>query len=211
MAIKLSINEAKQLQVKLSLKGESSSKKIELFNDKVIKKPKVNHNNFNTFIKEIKSAKFDYSVSENHISLLFYDVSLATVNQIFAVLQNKVMRNVFFNYKKEWHKKIKECLLIIKNENTTLPFFDKNVEITLLRQAPRLTDMDAVVTMFKFIIDGLKFDKESLSGVLTDDNPQVVSSILFHNLKGTHMIGIKIKQIINIESKNFIAKNILNN
>ena len=78
-----------------------------------------------------------------------------------------------------------------------ISFFDKDIEITLFRQAPREIDKDAITTMFKFIIDGLKKTTENPFGVLADDNPRVVHSIKFHNEKGEHSVGIKLKVVQN--------------
>ena len=57
--------------------------------------------------------------------------------------------------------------------------------------------MDAITTMFKFIIDGLKKTKETPLGVLAEDNPKVVHSIKFHNEKGDNIVGIKLQLVKN--------------
>lgn len=153
--------------------------------------------NIHKVIQNIKSSIIKYSISNTHITLIFEDAILLSINQIFAFLQREKQQQFFFIYKKTWHNKIHEALTLIKSENKDLPYFEKDVEITLLRQAPREIDKDALPTMFKFIIDGLKNTKENPLGVLADDNPKVVHTIKFHNEKGEHLVGIKLKLVPN--------------
>ena len=170
---------------KISLSGDSS----------VVQKKSSQSVNINTVIQSIKLANIRYSVSEDHLSLIFDDAILLSVNQIFAFLQREKQQIFFFMYKKAWHLKIYEALIKIISDKQILPFFEQDVEITLLRQAPKEIDLDAITTMFKFIIDGLKKTQENPKGILAEDNPKVVHSILFHNEKGNNLIGIKIKRV----------------
>lgn len=171
--------------------------KISLNGDSATKKKTSASVNINNVIKKTKESTIQYSVSENHITLIFEEAILLSINQIFAFLQREKQQKFFFMYKKTWHNKINEALTLIKSENKKLPYFEKDVEITLLRQAPREIDKDALPTMFKFIIDGLKYSKENPFGVLSDDNPKVVHTIKFHNEKGKHLVGVKLKLVPN--------------
>lgn len=194
---------------KISLSGTSPTTKVKLNNDKVkinkisltdeapVTKKSSASVNINKIIQNTKSSVIKYSISEDHISIVFEDAILLSINQIFAFLQREKQQVFFFIYKKTWHNKVEEALRLIKAEQKYLPFFEKDIEITLFRQAPREIDKDAITTMFKFIIDGLKRTKENPLGVLADDNPKVVHSIKFHNEKGTHLVGIKLKIVKN--------------
>lgn len=153
--------------------------------------------NINKVIQNTKSSSIKYSISDNQISIVFEDAILLSVNQIFAFLQREKQQYLFFIYKKMWHNKIQDALRLIKSENKFLPLFEKDIEITLFRQAPKEIDKDAITTMFKFIIDGLKRSSDNPLGVLSDDNPKVVHSIKFHSEKGEHVVGIKLKVVKN--------------
>lgn len=160
-----------------------------------------------------KEAIISYSSSEEHFSILFIGAKLLSVNQIFAILQYR--KYEIFNYKKLWHELIKKALeeasLELKSQKKDLPFFDDSVEITLFRQATRLVDEDAMSTMFKFIIDGLKRDGEKNPlGILAEDNPKIVHRIVCYSEKGDPAIGIKVKRIVE-KKKKFSAKDILDN
>lgn len=197
---------------KISLSESSPTNKVKLNNDKV-KLTKISLTsgvtnltttkkssasvNINKIIQNTKNSIIRYSISNEHISIVFEGAILLSINQIFSFLQREKQQLFFFIYKKTWHNKVEEALKLIKSEQKYLPFFEKDVEITLFRQAPREIDKDAITTMFKFIIDGLKRTSDSPLGVLVDDNPQVVHTIKFHNEKGSHLVGIKLKLIKN--------------
>lgn len=176
--------------------AKSKISKISLTDSAPFKKSSASVN-INKVIQNTKSSTIKYSVSETHISIVFEEAILLSINQIFAFLQREKQQQFFFMYKKTWHNKMQEALKLIKSETKFLPFFDKDIEITLFRQAPREIDKDAITTMFKFIIDGLKKTTENPFGVLADDNPRVVHSIKFHNEKGEHLVGIKLKVVQN--------------
>ncbi len=176
--------------------AKSKISKISLTDSAPVKKSSASVN-INKVIQNTKSSTIKYSVSETHISIVFEEAILLSINQIFAFLQREKQQQFFFMYKKTWHNKMQEALKLIKAETKFLPFFDKDIEITLFRQAPREIDKDAITTMFKFIIDGLKKTTENPFGVLADDNPRVVHSIKFHNEKGEHLVGIKLKVVQN--------------
>lgn len=198
---------------KISLSDNSvqtNNEKVKLNNDKgkiskisltekneLVNKKSSSSVNINKVIQNTKSSIIKYSISDTHISIIFEEAILLSINQIFSFLQREKQQHFFFMYKKTWHNKVEEALKLIKSETKSLPFFDKDIEITLFRQAPREIDKDAITTMFKFIIDGLKRTNNNPLGILDDDNPKVVHTIKFHNEKGTHLVGIKIKLIKN--------------
>jgi len=216
MSLKITEKELSKLvesgKVKISLSSEKNKpNKISLSdNSNEIKKNKSSSSvNINKVMESTKLAEIKYSISETHLSLVFVGATLLSVNQIFAFLQREKQQYLFFMYKKIWHNKIYEALMKIKSEEKCLPFFDKDIELTLFRQAPREIDMDAITTMFKFIIDGLKKTKENPIGILAEDNPKVVHSIKFHNEKGDNVVGIKLKLVKN-EKETITYADILN-
>lgn len=215
MSLKITEQELNKLvesgKVKISLSNNKDKpNKISLSNNNETTKKKSSSSvNINKVMESTKMAEIKYSVSETHLSLVFIGATLLSVNQIFAFLQREKQQYLFFMYKKIWHNKIYEALLKIKSEQKKLPFFEKDIEITLLRQAPREIDMDAITTMFKFIIDGLKKTKETPLGVLAEDNPKVVHSIKFHNEKGDNVVAIKLK-IVKNEKETITFEDILN-
>jgi hypothetical protein len=149
--------------------------------------------------------------SEDHVSLLLTGAKLLSVNQIFAILQYR--KYEIFAYKKIWHEIIKNNLDVLaydlKAQGKKLPYFDSSVELTLFRQASRLVDEDAMSTMFKYIIDGLKRDpKKNPNGILAEDNPKIVHRIVCYSEKGEPAVGIKVKKIEE-KKKEFSAQDIL--
>ncbi len=145
-----------------------------------------------------KQSTVHFSSSDNHVSILFEGAKLLSVNQIFAILQYR--KYEIFTYKKIWHELIKKVLdeqsILLRSENKKLPFFNEAVEITLFRQASRLVDEDAMSTMFKYIIDGLKRDDvDNQNGILAEDNPKIVHRIVCYSEKGEPFVGIKVKKI----------------
>lgn len=219
-AIKFSEKELKQVlqNGKISLSSTNSVnkttktkiEKISLSDNTSPKKSSASVN-INKVIQNTKSSLIKYSVSDSHITLIFEGAILLSINQIFAFLQREKQQQFFFMYKKTWHNKINDALKLIKSEKKIVPYFEKDVEITLLRQAPREIDKDALPTMFKFIIDGLKYEKETNPfGILADDNPKIVHTIKFHNEKGEHLVGIRLKIVPN-EIPPISATDLLNN
>jgi hypothetical protein len=158
-----------------------------------------------------KHALSSTTSSDEHVSFLFMGAKLLSVNQIFAILQYR--KYEIFAYKKIWHEIIKNNLDLLaydlKAEGKKLPYFDSSVEITLFRQASRLVDEDAMSTMFKYIIDGLKRDpKKNPNGILAEDNPKIVHRIVCYSEKGEPAVGIKVKKIEE-KKKEFSAQDIL--
>jgi len=143
-------------------------------------------------------AKYRYSFDESHFSFVIFGARLLSVNQIFALLQYR--KYELFKYKKIWHKKIQEILAdaqTIKN----IPFFEDMVKITLFRQAPKLVDEDAMTTMYKFIIDAVKLNKNnnlSLS-LIKEDNPKIVHEIACYSNKGDYAVGFKVEKITELK------------
>lgn len=207
---------SKNSKLKVSKETDSKNKKtdkISILEEIVKEKPAKKAQGIKTseVNKLNKQAKVHFSSSEYHVSILFEGAKLLSVNQIFAILQYR--KYEIFTYKKIWHELIKKVLdeqsIILRSENKKLPFFNEAVEITLFRQASRLVDEDAMSTMFKYIIDGLKRDDEdNPNGILEEDNPKIVHRIVCYSEKGEPFVGIKIKKIIEKKSS-FSPKDIL--
>lgn len=196
---KLKVKEKKEKVKKISL-AEETEEDSELVKEKA-KSAGIKVSDLN---KINKSAIPSYSNSEEHVSILFDGAKLLSVNQIFAILQYR--KYEIFAYKKIWHEIIKNSLDFqyyeLKQSGKELPFFEDSVEITLFRQASRLVDEDAMSTMFKYIIDGLKRDPiKNPHGILAEDNPKIVHRIVCFSEKGSPAVGIKVKKITEKKQK----------
>lgn len=208
--IKIEKNASKDNVEKILLSNKEVNK-ISVGDKKVEKKTNSNAKVYE-IIQANKDAIYKTSVSETHFSLTLEGAKLLSINQIFAILQYK--KYEMFAYKKSWHNIIKgildECAVELAKTNKKLPFFDSSVELTVFRQAPRLVDEDALTTMFKYIIDGLKQDKtNNPNGILAEDNPKIVHKIECYSEKGPHCIGIKIKLIENSKKQIYNLDKIL--
>ncbi len=189
------------------IKPKKTKTKIKLNS---VNKNVKNNNNHRTHIINLnnKQAIYEVTSSKTHFSILWTGARLLSINQIFSILQIKKRQYELFSYKKTWHHIIKNILIEHSVENT-LPFFTKNVEITVFRQAPRLVDNDAIEIMFKFIIDALKRTKDNPLGIIAEDNPKIVTKIIPKSEKGNHYVGIKIA-LCNEDVHKFLPKQILN-
>lgn len=199
------------------IKSESDDLKISLDNPDIKKSKKgaakTKTQTISQIIKDNQSSKISSTFSENHFAIVFDGAKLLTPNVIFSALQYH--KYDVFNYKKSWHVIISrelerinaEC---IKNNNKKLPFFKNSVQLTILRSAPTLVDEDAVVIMFKYIIDALKRDKHNPHGVLADDNPKIIFKSESFNEKGPHFVGIRLEFIPDAEKEKYTMDKILN-
>lgn len=189
--------------------------KVSLNNNKKQKTKKNSFINIYALNKINNSAIVSTTVSDKHIALVFDGAKLLSINQIFAFLQSSKLKFSFFTYKKNWHDLIKVILdnmqLEAISKGSTLPFFDTAVELTIFRQSPKLVDEDALTTMFKFIIDGLKRTEDNPNGVLAEDNPKIVHKITCYSEKGTHCVGINIRLIEGNKKESYNMEKLLNN
>lgn len=205
---KLQISKSSDLGTKISLdKNKSKSNKINLGIPKAVRKSSgsITNSQLNKLNKE---AIYECSISENHFSILFHGARLLAINEILAKLQVEKRKFEVFNYKKSWHTLISKILYEQTILNKNMPFFDCPVEITVFRQAPRLVDKDAVSIMFKFIIDALKRNSENPYGIISEDNPQIVHSIVAQSEKGDYYVGIRVKKTL-VDKSVFLPSDIL--
>jgi hypothetical protein len=209
------LNNDTESKIKVKEKKKTKEKKLTIGDDdnlqEEVKEKKAVGVKVSDINKLNKNAMPSSSVSEEHLSFLFTGAKLLSVNQIFAILQYR--KYEIFAYKKIWHEIIKNNLDILaydlKAQGKKLPYFDNSVEITLFRQASRLVDEDAMSTMFKYIIDGLKRDPiKNPNGILAEDNPKIVHRIVCYSEKGEPAVGIKVKKIEE-KKKDFSAQDIL--
>ena len=194
--------------------------KISLTGDKDINKKskkghaKTKNQTISQIIKDNQSSKISSTFSDYHFSMVFEGAKLLTPNVIFSALQYH--KYDIFSYKKSWHIIISRELerlnaLYLKGEGSSLPFFKDSVQVTILRSAPTLVDEDAVVIMFKYIIDALKRDKNNPYGVLADDNPKIIFKSESYNEKGAHYIGIRLEYVPNADKEKYNIEKILKN
>lgn len=88
---------------------------------------------------------------------------LYPLNQIFALLQSQ-RRGMLFAYKKACHALIERTLA-----GVVLPEIEPPIKIFLYRRAPREVDQDALASMFKYLIDGLRD-----VGAIVNDDPRYI-------------------------------------
>lgn len=186
---KITIEKNTNKETKISLKD------LSLKNDSIKKTTQSDVKSINTLNN---SSSFSYSFSENHFSFVVFGARLLSVNQLFAILQYK--KYEIFKYKKTWHiivnKIVEQARKEAKDNSLIFPFFDEKVELTLFRQAPKLVDEDAMTTMYKFIIDGIKEDnKKNVIGLISEDNPKIVHKISCYSEKGDYAVGFKVEKI----------------
>lgn len=194
---------------------ENTDEKLSIdLNIKKSKGSKTKTQTIAQIIKDNQDSKISSSFSDKHFSIVFDGAKLLTPNVIFSALQYH--KYDVFNYKKSWHIIIQRELerlhgdFISGKTSQDLPFFKKNVQLIIVRSAPTLVDEDAVVIMFKYIIDALKRDKNNPYGVLADDNPKIIFKSESFNEKGEPFVGIKLEYIEDAEKEKYTIEKILN-
>lgn len=178
------------------------------------KKAKTKTETIQQIIKSNQDSKIQYTYSDNHFSMIFIGAKLLTPNVIFSALQYH--KYDVFAYKKAWHIIISRELERIFSKYKTgdaprPPFFTHSIKLIIFRSAPTLVDEDAVLVMFKYIIDALKKDKNNPYGVLADDNPHIIFKNETYNHKGPHSVGIKLEFCPHIEKEQYSLEKILEN
>lgn len=164
-------------------------------------------------IKSNQNSKITSTYSEKHFSMFFEGARLLTPNVIFSALQYH--KYDVFAYKKSWHTIISRELEKLNAEFLTgknpqaLPFFEHSIQLVIFRSAPTLVDEDAVIVMFKYIIDALKRDKNNPHGVLSDDNPKIIFKSESFNEKGEHMVGIRLEFLPDLAKETYNKEKIL--
>lgn len=123
--------------------------------------------------------------SELTVSLWFPNARVLTLNELFTTLQNRNYE--VFKYKDQWKKIISDTALSMGSHK---PFFDGPTRIYLFRRGKRLIDLDSFQTIFKYIIDGLRY-----SGIISEDNPNIVVEIIPIQEKGEPCVGIKLERL----------------
>ena len=196
---KISLDNKKSKTIKIKLDSEKPSDEAkETTKRKSLDVRKINSDNL--------EAKYIYSYSEDHFSFIIFGARLLSINDLFALLQNRPYE--VFIYKKKWYSIVQKILQDAKADslknNKIFPYFNGKVELTLIRQAPRLVDSDSITTMYKFIIDSIKLksmkklnkeEQERHIGLIAEDDPSVVAKINHHNNKGSFAIGLKIEPL----------------
>lgn len=196
-----------------------TEKELKEFFSKTTKKPKLSankkgkdsadlNNRVDKLLENTKEKKLGIKVKENiinlnenceikvtysqdYISILFIGARLLSINQIFSILERRTYE--IFKYKKMWQNLVQRAI----EGKEGLPWFEEDCELVLLRQAPRLVDNDALSTMFKYIIDALKIDKEKSKKyfILKEDNPIVVNNIKLIQIKSKeYVVGIRVQR-----------------
>lgn len=138
-----------------------------------------------------EKCEIKITYNQDYVSILFVGARLLSINQIFSILERRAYE--IFKYKKMWQFLVQKAI----EGKEDLPWFEQDCELVLLRQAPRLVDNDALSTMFKYIIDALKVDKEKNKKyfILKEDNPIVVNNIKLIQIKSKeYVVGIRVQR-----------------
>lgn len=138
-----------------------------------------------------EKCEIKITYNQDYVSILFVGARLLSINQIFSILERRTYE--IFKYKKMWQFLVQKAI----EGKEDLPWFEQDCELVLLRQAPRLVDNDALSTMFKYIIDALKVDKEKNKKyfILKEDNPIVVNNIKLIQIKSKeYVVGIRVQR-----------------
>lgn len=136
---------------------------------------------FDKVYDSIAKSEVGVDFSRNHLSLVFYDCRVLSLNQIFSLLQRKPKPFQIMKYKKLWHEKMfKEIHKMIESGKELPDFKDVRVKIYVYRESSKLIDADNIYASYKYMIDGLR-QKHKIGddeyAVLDDDNPDFVSVI----------------------------------
>ena len=198
----LKIQEENRNKIKTAKVGRkvvlNKNNKLKLLEEKHKEPKKKKNKSINVYqINKINAqATIEINYDKSSFSIYFNGARLLSINQIFHILQKPGYQKSIYGYKQLWQKIIQDKLKKL-NKNPP-PLFNKAVEITLFRQAPKLVDEDSLSTMFKYIIDALKKDhKAGFLGIISDDNKKIVRRIVLQQEKGSYAIGVKIKDISN--------------
>ena len=127
-------------------------------------------------------------------ALTFEGARLLSVNQIFSALSSRP--HDLYRYKAAWHALAKTALIDLHRllkinqqraqRSVGLPLRE-HVRLTLVRRAPKAVDRDALPTMFKFLIDGLRTRDPIIANLggplLEDDHPGVVCGLRAFDLR----------------------------
>lgn len=136
---------------------------------------------FDKVYDSIAKSEVEVDFSRNHLSFVFHDCRVLSLNQIFSLLQRKPKPFQIMKYKKLWHEKMfKEIHKMIESGKELPDFKDIRVKIYVYRESSKLIDADNIYASYKYMIDGLRQKHKIGDGeyaVLDDDNPNFVSVI----------------------------------
>ena len=143
-------------------------------------------------LTSIEKASIFVEASDRHLTIAFSGARLFTLNELFAIQQYR--KYIVFAYKKAWHAKTREALLLLGRKK---PRFDGPCKITYFRQGSRRVDNDSLAVMFKYILDALKDDPErdgtpGWKGVFRDDDPTVAIDDRKIQRPGGHLVAIRV-------------------
>lgn len=134
--------------------------------DKITNKPikKTKQPSVEPIIDSIKNSIIKSYQIDNKYILIFDGARILTLNEILSILQYR--KYTLFSYKKIWHKKINEAILLL-GKTTKI----NKSNIILFRQGKKKIDNDSLPASFKFLIDGLK------GSIIPEDDPESVIAI----------------------------------
>ena len=141
-------------------------------------------------LASLNRPKIAVEAGPRHFTVAFDGARLFSLNEIFSILEKRSF--VIYDYKKRWKALTRYAL----NSLESKPFFPGPCKVTLFRQGEKLIDLDSLDVMFKYIIDALKNSpKEHWSGILPDDNPNIIKGYEKSQAIGSPVVALRIEQL----------------
>lgn len=135
----------------------------------------------NDYAQIVELSQPSSELSANSVILAWDGARLMTYNQLLHVGQ--YVRLV--RYKKAWHQ---ACLDAVMATQALKGFsFTEKVDLVITRRSHHFVDPDALVAMFKFIIDGVRN-----AGILAEDTRDYIRHITPIQEKGDYRVSIKL-------------------
>lgn len=123
---------------------------------------------------------------KENFSVWYPGVRILSLNEIFAILEKR--KYEAFKYKKAWQEAIQKAVMLTPVSRR--PYFNGPTRLTLYRRGARLIDLDSFQTMFKYPIDALRY-----SGILAEDNPNIIVETKSIQEKGEKAVGLKLERL----------------
>lgn len=146
-------------------------------------------NKFKIIMESLNSCEISTKLRQTDTTLdlflWFTGARVLTLNELFSTLQSR--KYEIFIYKKKWKQLIQEAVLLNKDP---IPLFNGPTRIYLYRRGKKLIDLDSFQTIFKYAIDGLR-----QSGIIPEDNPNIVVEIIPIQEKGETSVGIRVERL----------------
>lgn len=157
--------------------------------------------NINNALLHVRK-KYDKKGEVKEIVVWADGARLLSVNQLFPILERKTYE--VFGYKKACRRLIKRAVQILQLEalHDSRPMMMQGpIVVHLYRQGRKMVDLDAMPTMFKYVIDSFKREH-----IIADDNPMIIVDYKLIQKKvakkdAPYAIAIKLERVPNWKEK----------